>query len=88
MEQPKPEYRPTPDMPMSETELKAAELMMRCGDITGEDLCWLMGLTDEKEDRPPPRGFKSWSHFNAFKWHQEQRAMGRRPPKRRRKRAA
>ena len=88
MEQPKPEYQPTPDMPMRESELMHAELLMRCGEITGEDLTWLMGLTNDREDKPPPRGFKSWFQFDAMVWNNEQKAKGRKPVKRRRKKAA
>jgi hypothetical protein len=83
----KPGWKPTPDTPMSETELKHAETMMRCGEIINSDLAWLMGLEDMQEDRPPPRGFKSWEHFHAMLWYKEQRAKFGRPVKRR-KRAA
>ena len=75
-------FVPYPDAPMSENELRQAELMRRCGEITQSDLAWLMGLEDDQQDRPPPRGFKSWQHFQAFLWHQEQRKLGR--PKARR----
>jgi hypothetical protein len=82
-------WKDNPDRPMAESELKAAELMMRCGEITGDDLSWLMGITVDREDKLPPRGFKSWAHFDAFKWHQERRGLFGRPvTKRRRKKAA
>lgn len=76
----------TPDTPMSEGEILRAEEMLARYEITQSDLAWLLGLEDAQEDRPPPRGFKSWHHFEAFKWHQQQRALGR--PKRRKKKAA
>lgn len=81
-------YTPTPDTPMAEAEILRAEEMLRRGEITQDDLGWLLGLIDSEEDRPPPRGFKSWEHFNAFKWHQQQKRLGRKVPKRRKKRAA
>lgn len=81
--------QPHPDVEMSEEELRAAEAMMLCGEITQSDLLWLMGIEKDETDRPVPRGFKSWAHFNAFKWHMEQRRLGKKPPKRvRKKRAA
>jgi hypothetical protein len=72
---------------MQEAELLRAEQMLRDGEISQSDLAWLMGLEDEHTDRAPPRGFKSWQHFEAFKWHQQQKRMGRKVPKRK-KRAA
>ena len=81
-------YVPTPDKPMAEAEILRAEDMMRRGEITQEDLGWLLGLVDDEADRPVPRGFKSHAHFAAFKWHQQQKALGRKVPKRRKKRAA
>jgi hypothetical protein len=80
--------RAAPDfVAMSETELLRAEQMLRLGEISQSDLAWLMGLEDDEEDRAPPRGFKSWGHFNAFKWHQERKRAGL-PKIRRRKRAS
>lgn len=78
----------TPDTPMAEGELLRAEQMLRVREITQSDLAWLMGLEDDEEDRAPPRGFKSRAHFAAFLWHQEQKRLGRKVPKRRKKRAA
>ena len=80
-------FKPYPDAPMSETELKAAELMMRCGEISQSDLRWLLGDEIELTDRPCPRGFKSWSHYFAAKWHMERRKKGLAPAKRKRKAA-
>lgn len=80
-------FTPYPDAPMSETELKAAEAMMLCGEISQSDLLWLMGLEQDESDRPPPRGFKSWEHFGAFKWHMERKRLGLARPKKRRKAA-
>lgn len=76
------------DQPMREAELLRAEQMLRDGEISQSDLEWLMGLEDEQTDRAPPRGFKSWEHFNAFRWHQEQKRLGRKMPRKRRKKAA
>jgi len=81
-------FVPTPDKPMAEAEILRAEDMLRRGEITQDDLGWLLGLIDSDEDRPPPRGFKSHQHFQAFLWHQQQKALGRKVPKRRKKRAA
>lgn len=81
-------YRPSPDSPMKDSEILRAEQMLRMHEITQSDMAWLMGLEDDEEDRPVPRGFKSWAHFNAFRWHQEQKRMGRKVPKKRRKKAA
>ena len=78
-------YIPVPDGEMSEAELLRAEDMMRRGEISQSDLAWLMGLEDEPTDKPPPRGFKSWQHFEAFKWHQEQKRLGRKIPKKRKR---
>lgn len=79
---------PYPDAPMSDEELRLAEVAFRCGDISATDLAWLMGLEDEQTDRPPPRGFKSWRHFDAFKWNMEQRRLGKPAKRTKRKRAA
>ncbi len=76
-----------PDTAMPESEILRAEEMLRRHDITQSDMAWLMGLEDEQTDREPPRGFKSWHHFECFKWHQQQRALGRKVPKRRRRAA-
>ena len=81
-------FVPTPDTPMAESEILRAEQMLRIWEITQSDMAWLLGLEDSEEDRPPPRGFKSWEHFNAFKWHQEQKRLGRKVPKRRKRKAA
>ena len=81
-------FVPTPDKPMAEAEILRAEDLLRRGEISQDDLAWLMGLVDGEEDRPPPRGFKSWEHFNAFKWHQEQKRLGRKVPRKRKRRAA
>lgn len=81
-------YEPSPDRPMPDAEILRAEEMLRQREITQSDMAWLLGLEDSEEDRPPPRGFKSWEHFNAFKWHQEQKRLGRPRPKRRKRRAA
>lgn len=78
----------SPDTPMAEGELLRAEQMLRMREITQSDLRWLMGIENDEEDRPPPRGFKSWEHFNAFKWHQEQKRLGRKVPRKRKRRAA
>ena len=75
------DWKPTPDTPMSESELKVAEALMRCGAISNSDLAFMMGLEDEREDKPPPRGFKSWSQFDAMLWHKERKALLR-PSKR------
>ncbi|MEN9393194.1 MAG: hypothetical protein RLZZ104_1537 [Pseudomonadota bacterium] len=77
----------SPDTPMAEAETLRAEDMLRRREITQSDMCWLMGLEDDEEDRPVPRGFKSWRQFQAMLWHKEQRAKGRKVPKRRRKAA-
>jgi len=74
-------WQPKPDSPMTASELKGAEAMMRCGAINNGDLAWLMGLEDEREDKPPPRGFKSWSQFDAMLWHKERKSLLR-PSKR------
>lgn len=81
-------YVPTPDKPMAEAEILRAEDMMRRGEITQDDLGWLLGLVDDDADRPPPRGFKSHQHFQAFLWHQEQKRLGRKVPRKRKRRAA
>ena len=81
-------YVPTPDRPMSDAEAKAAEAMMARYEITQSDLRWLLGLEDDENDRAPPRGFKSRAHFEAMLWHKQQKALGRKVPKRRKKRAA
>lgn len=77
----------TPDTPMPESEILRAEQMLRLHEIAQDDMTWLMGLVDDESERPVPRGFKSHRHFEAFKWHQQQRALGR-PRQKRRKRAA
>ena len=81
-------YAPATDTPMKDSEVIRAEQMLRAGEITQSDLAWLLGLEDEQTDRAPPRGFKSWEHFNAFKWHQEQKRLGRKVPRKRKRRAA
>lgn len=72
---------------MADAEALRAEDMLRRGEITQSDLSWLLGFEADETDRPVPRGFKSWKHFEAFKWHQQQKRLGRKVPKRR-KRAA
>jgi hypothetical protein len=78
----------TPDTPMAEAEILRAEDMLRRREITQSDLSWLLGFSDDEEDRAPPRGFKSRAHFAAFLWHQEQKRMGRKVPRKRKRRAA
>ena len=75
------------DPPMTEIELARAHEMLLRGEITQSDLAWLMWLEQDEEDRPPPRGFKSWRHFNSFKWHMERKAKGLAPIKRRKRTA-
>jgi hypothetical protein len=77
-------YTPAPDTPMKDSEVVRAEQMLRAGEITQSDLAWLLALEDDEEDRPCPRGFKNWRHFNAFLWHKEQKAKGRVVKKRKR----
>jgi hypothetical protein len=81
-------FTASPDTPMAESELLRAEQMLRMREITQSDLAWLMGLEDDEEDRPVPRGFKSHAHFAAFKWHQQQKRLGRKVPRKRKRRAA
>ena len=78
-------WTPPKDQQMPEAEVKRAELMARCGEISNSDFAWLLGMTDEREDKPPPRNFKSWAHFDAFLWHQEQKAKFGRPIKKRKR---
>jgi hypothetical protein len=78
----------TPDTPMAEAEILRAEELLGRREITQSDMAWLLGFEDSEEDRPPPRGFKSWQHFNAFKWHMEQKRLGRKVPRKRKRRAA
>ena len=80
-------FAASPDTAMSESEILRAEEMLRRHEITQSDLAFLLGLEADESERPVPRGFKSHRHFEAFKWHQQQRALGRRVPKRRRKAA-
>lgn len=81
-------YHASPDRPMPDSEILRAEEMLRRAEITQSDMAWLLGLEDSEEDRPPPRGFKSHEHFAAFKWHMEQRRLGRKVPRKRKRRAA
>jgi hypothetical protein len=81
-------FTATPDTPMAEAEILRAEELLRRREITQSDFAWLLGFEDSEEDRPPPRGFKSHQHFQAFLWHQEQKRLGRKVPRKRRKRAA
>ena len=76
-----------PDRPMQEADILRAEQMLRHCEISQSDFAWLMGLEDDESDRPPPSGFKSRRHFEAFLWHKERARQGL-PKLKRRKRAS